>query len=93
MASVRDVPCFRCKHSFGQHERDDQNIRYPRRCLVGEVVDVGIGKDFVRECECTSFVWEPYEEDPDRAWDDYKAGYTDIDGNVMEPLINEPEDY
>jgi hypothetical protein len=28
---------------------------------------------------------------PDQAWNDYKDGYTDIDGNVREPLIDEPE--
>lgn len=86
MAGVNDLKCADdgCGHAFGEHERGDDS-RQPGRCLVGEM------SDFVHECECRAFAWESYEEDPDRAWDDYKSGYTDIDGNVNEPVIVEPE--
>jgi hypothetical protein len=92
MAGINDLACAdsRCGHPFGQHTKTD-DIRQPGRCRRTSFNGYTIGHS--SRCACQSFVWEPYEEDPDRAWDDYKAGYTDIDGNVVEPLIDEPEDY
>jgi hypothetical protein len=78
MSSVRDLKCGACSHTYGEHERTN-SLRQPGRCLVDEM------SDYVHECDCLTFAWEPYEEDPDQAWNDYKDGYTDIDGNVLEP--------
>jgi hypothetical protein len=75
MAGPSIVPCDRCGHTLGEHDRS--------------VHIVNAGK--CSECDCESYVWTPYDEDPDSAWDDYKAGYADINGNVLEPIIDEPE--
>jgi hypothetical protein len=92
MASVNDLPCAdpRCAHPFGEHTKTD-NIRQPGRCRRSSLNGYTIGQS--SRCACQSFVWEPYEEDPDAAWDDYRAGYTDLAGNVLEPVVDEPEDY
>jgi hypothetical protein len=86
MASVRDVPCRSCGHPFGQHRRNETKLVDAGECttVIQHGVTTATGENANLTCFCTAFVWEPYEEDPDRAWDDYKAGHTDIDGNVLE---------
>jgi hypothetical protein len=95
MASVNDLPCAdpRCAHPFGSHERTEDVSRREKCLAVDLAHDPEDDIEYNVPCDCEGFVWEHYDEDPDRAWDDHKAGYTDIDGNVLEPLIDEPKDY
>jgi hypothetical protein len=74
--------CGNCGHSH--RTLDGKKCLSQTRPLYGGDVSV---------CQCTDYIAavHDYAEDPDRAWDDYKAGHTDIDGNVLEPLVDEPE--
>lgn len=85
MAGVNDLKCAGCGHRRGSHNPLNDNVRERGHCLA---VDHGAIQRY--PCTCKAFAWPAHEEDPDQPWDDYKSGYTDIDGNYFEPPMVEP---
>lgn len=75
---VNAVACEGCTHPFGLHDRTTKATER-NACNARDAAGLGL------RCACQKFAWGEVDEDPESSWDDYKSGYTDIDGNVLEP--------